>query len=321
MLEPFSLTNQVELGRGPCSGREPSGQPQYAHPVMRPSRSFVKLSLAVLGLVHGGAAHAAVPRQAAVPGGILVLPVGPAAAAAPTVTYEGHRVLTMKDGAQWIAVVGLALATKPGPVKVEVQGDGGAVQTRTFAVVDKKYVEQRLTVKPSQVDLSPDDEARAASEQQRTRRNVETYTQTPPSTLAFHAPVGGPRSSSFGLRRVFNGQPRSPHTGMDIAAPTGTPVLAAADGTVIDVGDFFFSGNVVFVDHGGGLVTLYCHLSAWDVKPGDHLKAGQPFAKVGATGRVTGPHLHFGVTLNGASVDPALFLPAPPPVKKKPKAG
>lgn len=262
------------------------------------------------------------PHQSAVPGGILVVPVGAADARAPKVTYEGHRVLTMKDGAQWVAIVGLALSTRPGPVKVEVQDANGEAQTRTFAVIDKKYVEQRLKVKPSQVDLSPEDEARAATEQQRTRRNVETYTETPPSTLAFRAPVNGPRSSSFGLRRVFNGQPRSPHTGMDIAAATGTPVHAVADGTVIDVGDFFFSGNVVFIDHGGGLVTLYCHLSAWDVKPGDTVKAGQPFAKVGATGRVTGPHLHFGVTLNGASVDPALFLPPPAPaVKKKAKAG
>jgi murein DD-endopeptidase MepM/ murein hydrolase activator NlpD len=262
-------------------------------------------------------AHAALPTQSAVPGGILVLPAGPADETAPRVSFEGKRVLTLKEGAQWYAVVGLPLATMPGAVSVDVQPARGAAQTRTFAVVDKKYVEQRLNVKPSQVDLSPEDAARAGSEQARTRKDVETYSDTPPATLALVPPLAGRRSSSFGLRRVFNGQPRSPHTGMDIAAPTGTPVLAAADGTVIDVGSFFFSGNVVFVDHGGGLVTLYCHLSAWDVKPGDKLKAGQPFAKVGATGRVTGPHLHFGVVLNGASVDPALFLPPPPLAKKR----
>jgi murein DD-endopeptidase MepM/ murein hydrolase activator NlpD len=278
-----------------------------------------RLSLAVLAIVCTGTTLADLPPQRAVPGGILVLPVGPADSPSPAVTYDGRRVLTMKDGTRWIAVVGLALSTKPGPVKVEVQPAGGAPQTRTFAVVDKKYIEQRLTVKPSQVDLSPEDEARAATEQQRTRHDVETFSETPPVTLSFRAPVSGPRSSSFGLRRVFNGQPRSPHSGMDIAAPTGTPVLAAADGTVIDVGNFFFSGNAVFIDHGGGLVTLYCHLSAWDVKPGDRVKAGQAFAKVGATGRVTGPHLHFGVVLNGASVDPALFLP-PPPARPSKKA-
>jgi murein DD-endopeptidase MepM/ murein hydrolase activator NlpD len=259
------------------------------------------------------------PRQSAVPGGVLVVAVGDATAPAPRVSFEGKRVLTLKDGARWMAVVGVPLTARPGPLKIDVAPAGGTAETRLIDIVNKKYVEQRLTVKPSQVDLSPEDAARAEAEQQRTRKDIETFTETPPATLALRPPVNGPRSSSYGMRRVFNGQPRSPHTGMDIAAPTGTPILAPADGTVIDVGDFFFSGNVLFLDHGGGFVTLYAHLSAWDVKPGDRVKAGQPFAKVGATGRVTGPHLHFGVVLNGVSVDPALFLPAAAGAPKKKK--
>jgi murein DD-endopeptidase MepM/ murein hydrolase activator NlpD len=238
-----------------------------------------------------------------------VIPLSTATAPAPTVSYEGRRVLLWQDGAQWVAVVGLPLSTKLGEHRLEVRKAGAATPANLpFTVVDKRYAEQRLKVAPGQVNLSKKDLARYQREAARMNVVMQSFGSEPPAILRLLPPVDGPRSSSFGLRRVFNGEGRNPHSGMDIAAATGTPVRAAAAGRVIETGNYFFNGNTVLLEHGQGLITMYCHLSAIDVKIGDDLKRGAVLGKVGATGRVTGPHLHFGVALNRAYVDPAWFL-------------
>jgi murein DD-endopeptidase MepM/ murein hydrolase activator NlpD len=252
---------------------------------------------------------AALPEMSAVPGGVVTVPIDAPADARPVATLDGARAMVLRDGDRWIAVVGIPLDTKPGRQELVV-GYGGTTERLSFDVAARQYDVQRLKVAPGQVDLSKRDLERVESERQRIRKALTGFTDIPPATLRLVQPVAGERSSSYGLRRFFNDQARNPHSGMDIAAATGTPIAAAAGGTVAAVGDYFFNGNTVILDHGSGLVTMYCHMSRTDVQAGEAVSAGETIGAVGATGRVTGPHLHFGVTLNGTMVDPALFLPA-----------
>ena len=250
------------------------------------------------------------PRVSPVPGGVARVRLG-AAAREPRARVGAERVLVVREAGVWIALVGIALAAKPGSrLQVDAERAGGGVEHYEITVAPKTYASQHLKVKPGQVELSPEDLARYERERAHLAGVTRTFTEEAPSTLAMVQPTPGRRSGSFGLRRFFNGEARSPHSGMDIAAPEGTPVVAAGAGRVIDIGDYFFPGRTVVLDHGAGFLSLYAHLSRVDIRVGQDVAAGTPIARVGATGRVTGPHLHFTVYLNAVAVDPALFLPA-----------
>jgi murein DD-endopeptidase MepM/ murein hydrolase activator NlpD len=265
------------------------------------------IALAAFLAAAGTAQGLDLPRESAVPGGVKLLRLEAAGGIAPRVEADGHRALVVRDGDAWIAVVGIPLSTPVGSMQVEVYQASGPHPV-DFAVADKRYLTQSLKVAPGQVNLSAKDLARVNRERVILNGALEHWSPAPPASLRWSQPVPGVRSSSFGLRRVFNGEARSPHTGMDIAAATGTPVSAPADGTVLDTGNFFFTGNTVLIDHGEGLISMYCHLSAIDVRPGQRIEAGARIGAVGMTGRATGPHLHWALSLNRAWVDPELFL-------------
>lgn len=274
--------------------------------------------LAAMGMVACTGAVAAAPAELAasdwlralpVPGGIARVALGVADRAPSAFAGEVPlRVVGSPEG--WAALVGIALSAKPGVAAITVQDSRGSKRQLSYRIAAKRYMEQRLQVAPGKVDLSPEDQARYERERVHLQAVMASFSETKPDALSspMRVPVGGRRSSSFGLRRIFNGQARNPHSGMDIAAAAGTPVVAPMDGRVIDTGDYFFNGNTVWVDHGGGLLSMVCHLSAIAVKAGDGVIAGTELGAVGSTGRATGPHLHWGVVLNRTMVDPALFL-------------
>lgn len=270
--------------------------------------SFLWSAAIVAALTATSTVAAELPPSSPVPGGVAVLPLGPAPARPQAVNDQGVPVLVLGRTSGWSAVVGIPLAAKPGAGAISVRQAGKPERRVSFRIEGKRYAEQHLKVPQAKVDLSPEDLARYERERTHQAAIIATHSATWPEALWMRQPTPGPLSSSFGKRRFFNGQARNPHSGLDIAAETGTPVVAAAAGRVIDTGDYFFNGQTVWIDHGAGLLTMYCHLSAIDVKVGDSIAAGERIGAVGATGRVTGAHLHWSVSLNRTMVDPALFL-------------
>ncbi len=244
-----------------------------------------------------------------VPGGVAVIAL-PEDTDPSSVRYHGRRIMTTRGKDVDHALVGLALGAKPGTHYLEAKTAAGNPLRLSFQVTDKAYETQHITIKDKRkVNPEKRDMERIGRESKKIKTALRHWSENEAVDLEFIKPVDGPYSSPFGLRRYFNEQPRKPHSGLDIAAPEGTPIVAPAAGTIIDTGDYFFNGNTVFIDHGQGLVTMYCHLSRIDVEPGQAVATGEPIGQVGMTGRVTGPHLHWGVSMNDARVDPMLFLP------------
>lgn len=278
------------------------------------NRRRVFQSLAAVLMAHAWSGRvwaAALPRASAVPGGVARIRLG-ASERAPRVRLGEDRVLVVREDGQWTALVGIALTAQPGSkVRLQAERADGRRERLEIEVLPKEYASQHLRVAPGQVDLSAEDLERYKRERAHLDTVLRTFRDSPPATLAMLQPVRGRHAAAFGLRRYFNDQLRSSHNGLDFAAPEGTPVVAANAGRVIDTGEYFFNGRNVVLDHGQGLLSLYAHLHSIEVAVAQAVEAGRLIGTVGATGRATGPHLHFSVYLNAVAVDPTLFLVEP----------
>ena len=251
---------------------------------------------------------AAMAQDVAWPGGVAKIDLGPATGAAPIAKYDDKRVLVANKDGRWQAIIGVNLDTAVGSSVITL-ADGSQ---RSFEVGSHAYREQHLEVAPGFVSLSEENLARVGDERKIIDAALNNWRDAELDGVSLRKPVDGSHSSSFGSRRFFNGEARSPHSGMDIAANAGVPILAPRAGVVTATGDYYFNGNTVIVDHGQGYVTMYCHLSEIDVAEGQTLSVGESLGLVGATGRVTGAHLHLGTYINGNAVDPALLLESRP---------
>jgi len=248
------------------------------------------------------------PDQLTVPGGILKIAVAKVGESAPKVFFNDNRALVTANDTHWLALVGIPLSAKLGDHQITVKS-GEKEWNKSFSVVDKEYPAQRLTIKKKRMVTGFTDEDLKKIRADKKAMDIAKAKWTEQEIDAdFIAPVDGRLSSLFGLKRFFNDIPKRPHNGLDIAAPVGTLILAPAAAKVIDVGSYYFNGNTVFLDHGQGLLSAYLHMNSIKVKSGQVIKQGEILGTVGATGRVTGPHLHWIIYLNKVEVDPALFI-------------
>jgi murein DD-endopeptidase MepM/ murein hydrolase activator NlpD len=233
-----------------------------------------------------------------VPGGAVAIPVADDTIEA---LFQERSILLYRGH----AIVALPLDINPGRHSLIVTTSTTGSYKTEFDVIHKDYPEQHLTIKNRQlVNPGTTDLNRIQHESARMRAGFASTSDRIGDPHPFIQPVEGIISSPFGHRRILNGQPRSAHSGLDIAADRGTPVHSPAAGKVVTSGEFFFNGNTVLVDHGDGLVTMFCHLQKINVAEGDKLARGQVLGLVGSTGRSTGPHLHWTVSLQGVRVDP-----------------
>ena len=248
----------------------------------------------------------ALPHTENVPGGLVILPLS--YQQRPRAYFQDNPVMVVGNPGQWHAIIGIPLDAVPGKHYLIVKLNNEQ-SIHHFEITAKEYKTQYLTIKNKrQVNPSQQDMVRIKQEQELLAKVKATWQEN--ITVPFHMvlPVNGQFSSPFGLHRFFNNEPRRPHSGLDIAASEGTPVNAPADGTIINTGEYFYNGNTVFIDHGQGLLTMYCHLKEILVHEEQVVKRGDKIGTVGKTGRVTGAHLHWSVILNRTAVNPVLFL-------------
>lgn len=225
--------------------------------------------------------------------------------------FGGTQYKGYVTGGIFNVLLGVDLGTKPGEHEIQYKFDNGETRSFAFSVVARDFGKESLKVEPKYADLDEKTLARVNEEKKLLEDLWATSSEQRLWKGAFVKPTMGDVGSPFGLRRVFNEQPRSPHAGLDIKAPSGQGVYASNFGTVVVARDLFFTGKTIVIDHGQSIYTIYAHLSKIDVKEGDPAGRAQEIGLVGATGRVTGPHLHWGVKVGGARVDPAT-LPGSP---------
>lgn len=259
-------------------------------------------------LIPAVALTAGLPKNEAVPGGVVVMQLPPSGTR-PVVHFDGHRIMVVDYADHWYAIAGIALSTSPGEKVLTVKvADEPQLQMK-FSIAAKEYPQQKLSIRnPRLVNPTPRELDRIEQEQAHLHQILNTWAPEPAPDLGFIWPARGPETSGFGLRRILNGEARSPHSGIDIGAVQGAPVRAPAAGVVADVGDYYFCGNTLTIDLGQGLYSVYCHLSKITVTRGQGVKPGAVVGSIGASGRTTGPNLHWTVSLNGTPVDPHAFL-------------
>ncbi len=227
-------------------------------------------------------------------------------------TFDGLRLRFFTVDGESLALVGVDLGRPPGRYPIEIEARDGTRLRAALEVVPREFPEERLTVPKSYVEPDRATLARIEREQRLLAALWQKTAAEPYWRGSFLLPADGSPGSAFGLRRFFNGEPRSPHAGIDFRAPEGAPVRASNRGRVVLASALFFTGNTLVIDHGCGLFTLYVHLSELAVQRGAWVDRGQEIGKVGMTGRATGPHLHFAVRVGDARIDPAALLSRDP---------
>lgn len=235
-------------------------------------------------------------------GGVVAvdLPIG-----AKHAVFNGENQLIVDN----VAIVAIPIDQEPGQPYIRIQLEGNLFTDIHFTVNAKKYPEQHITISDEKLVTPPEEVLeRIGRESARMKEAYALRTLQKPDLFPLLIPVSGPVSGVFGSRRVYNGKPRSPHSGIDYAADEGTPIIAPAPGTVALTGDLYFNGNTVVIDHGGGFVSVMCHLHEIFVEENQVLGRGDTIGTVGSTGRSTGPHLHWTISLQGTKVDPAVFM-------------